>query len=534
MRTRSAPDVLLHRGRIHTMDPRHPTAEAAAIERGRVISIGSDSEIEPLAGETTDVVDLQGRTVLPGLIDAHIHLEKYAQSLDQVDCEVSDLDACLERIRARAEETPVAEWVLGHGWNQNDWGRFGSYEDLDRVAPGHPVYLTAKSLHAGWANSEAMRRASIRKDTPDPPGGSIMRDRAGDPNGILLESAMTMVQSIIPTDTDDRLVSKLLKAQTVLWELGVTGIHDYDGTRCFDALQRMREEHQLGLRVVKNIPLEFLSQAIDLGLHTGFGDPTLRLGNVKVFSDGALGPRTAAMLSAYDGEPENFGVLLLDGEELFEIAARASAAGIGTSVHAIGDKANHVVLEAFEALRRFEEGQRLPPARLRMEHLQLMHPDDLARPAALGVIASMQPVHATSDMQMADRYWGPRSRYAYAWRTQLEAGAMMAFGSDAPVESPNPFWGIHAAVTRRRRDGSPGNAGWYPNERINLEQALQAYTRGPAIAAGLETVQGMLAPGYLADLVVLDLDPFRVPHESLASLLPVGTMVGGVWRYTGF
>ncbi len=534
MRDSPATAMILHNGRVYTLDTDQPIAEALAISRGLVVSIGSDSHVMPLAAEATEVIDLGGRTVIPGLIDAHIHLQKYALSLEQVDCEVSDIDTCLERVRLRAEETRDGEWILGHGWNHNEWGRFGTCADLDRVAPSHPVYLTAKSLHAGWASSEALKRAAITDDSADPSGGVIGRDQTGKPNGILLEAAMALVQSVIPADTDERLAQMLIRAQKALWELGITGVHDYDGPRCFDALQRMRESDQLGLRVVKNIPLEYLSQAIELGLHTGFGDPTLRLGNVKVFSDGALGPRTAAMLSAYDGETDNFGILMLDGEELLEIASRASAAGIGTSVHAIGDKANHVVLDAFETLRGIEKGQGRRPARLRIEHLQLLHPEDLPRPASLDVIASMQPIHATSDMPMADRYWGSRSRYAYAWHSQLKAGAILAFGSDAPVESPNPFWGIHAAVTRRRRDGSPGERGWYPGERLSLDQALRAYTRGPATAAGLEEVQGCLRPGCLADLVVLEADPFQLPPDALAHIRPVRTMVGGVWRYGEF
>lgn len=534
MMTSLAPRMMLQGGRIHTMNAERPLAEALAIEGGRVVSIGSDRQIGAIADVRTEIVDLAGRTVLPGLIDAHIHLEKYARSLDQVDCETPDLEACLERVRQRAQDTPAGDWILGHGWNQNDWGAFGSRADLDRAAPGHPVYLTAKSLHAGWANSEALRRASIQRDTADPAGGSIARDPAGNPTGILLESAMALLQEAIPAPSAAGLIRQLVRAQETLWTFGLTGVHDYDGPRCLDALQSLRETGQLGLRVVKNIPLEFLSQAIELGLHSGFGDATLRIGNVKVFADGALGPRTAAMLSAYDGEPGNFGILMLDGEELLEIAARASVAGIGTSVHAIGDKANHVVLEAFEALRRAEQAERRTPASLRMEHLQLMHPDDIRRPAELGVIASMQPVHATSDMPMADRFWGPRSRHAYAWRSLLDSGAVLAFGSDAPVECPNPFWGIHAAVTRRRRDGSPGPSGWYPDERLTLAQALRGYTRGPATAAGLEKLQGRLVPGSLADLIVLDLDPFQVAPDELANLQPVGTMVDGVWRVREF
>jgi predicted amidohydrolase YtcJ len=529
-----SPATILHNGHVCTLDPDQPDAEALAISRGLVVSVGSDRDVIPLATRTTDVIDLGRRTVIPGLIDAHIHLEKYAQSLDQVDCEVPDIHLCLERVRLRAEDARQGEWILGHGWNQNEWGRFGTLAELDRVAPSQPVYLTAKSLHAAWANSEALTRAAISDKTPDPPGGVIGRDQTGKPNGILLEAAMSLVQSVIPADTHQQLVRRLERAQRSLWGFGITGVHDYDGPRCLDALQRMRESSQLGLRVVKNIPLEYLPQAIELGLHSGLGDPTLRLGNVKVFSDGALGPRTAAMIAAYDGEEDNFGILMLDGEELLEIAGRASAAGIGTSVHAIGDKANHVVLDAFETLRAMERSEGRRPARLRIEHLQLMHPDDIPRPAALDVIASMQPVHATSDMPMADRYWGTRSRYAYAWRSQLNAGAVLAFGSDAPVESPNPFWGIHAAVTRRRRDGSPGEAGWYPEERITLEQALGAYTHGPAIAAGLEDIQGTLHTGHLADLVVLEDDPFRLPPEEIADLKPVATMVDGIWRYRDF
>jgi predicted amidohydrolase YtcJ len=534
VRSHTAPATVLHNGRVYTMDADQPLADALAIARGLVVSIGNDSDVVPLATGATEVIDLAGQTVIPGLIDAHIHLQKYAHSLDQVDCEVSDIDTCLERVRLRAEETRYGEWILGHGWNHNEWDRLGTCADLDSVAPSHPVYLTAKSLHAGWANSEALKRAAIGEDSVDPSGGVIVRDQAGKPNGILLETAMSLIQSAIPAETGEQLRRKLIRAQIALWALGITGVHDYDGPRCFDALQRMREADQLGLRVVKNIPLEYLSQAIELGLHTGFGDPTLRLGNVKVFADGALGPRTAAMLSAYDGETDNFGMLMLDGEELLEIAGRASAAGIGTSVHAIGDKANHVVLDAFEALRGIEKSEGREPAKLRIEHLQLMHPDDIHRPAALDVIASMQPIHATSDMPMADRYWGSRSRYAYAWHGQLTAGAVLAFGSDAPVESPNPFWGIHAALTRRRRDGSPGEEGWYPVERISLQQALHAYTRGPAAAAGLEAIQGRLQPGCLADLVMLEADPFRMPAEALAEVKPVGTMVDGVWRYREF
>jgi predicted amidohydrolase YtcJ len=285
---------------------------------------------------------------------------------------------------------------------------------------------------------------------------------------------------------------------------------------------------------VKNIPVAQLSSAHELGLRSGFGDAWIRIGNVKVFADGALGPRTAAMLQPYDGEPENLGMLLQDSEALAEVFEDAATSGFGMTVHAIGDRANHEVLNAYELLRVFERERGLPKRRHRIEHLQVLHPDDLKRPAELDVIASMQPIHATSDMEMADQYWGIRTKQSYAWRSQLEAGARLAFGSDAPVENPNPFLGLHAAVSRRNADGGPGIEGWVPDQRIDMEGALAAYTTGPAYAAGTESWQGQLGPGYSADLIVLDTDPLEAEVDQILDLTPLGTMVGGSWSHRSF
>ncbi len=412
--------------------------------------------------------------------------------------------------------------------------RIGSATDLDRVAPVHPVYLTAKSLHAAWVNGRALETAGIDASTPDPPGGEILRKSDGSPTGILLEEAMLLVKSVIPAVTIEDLVSSLKEAQKRLWAYGITGVHDFDGPQCFRALQVLREAGSLGLRVLKNIPLRHLQDALGLGLRSGFGDAWIRIGNIKVFADGALGPRTAAMLAPYETEPDNTGISLVDAEELLEISARAGEGGLAMSVHAIGDRANHEVLNAYEALRAYERDNGLPPLRHRVEHLQLLHRKDLLRPGSLGLVASMQPIHATSDMLMADRYWGERVKTSYAWRSLSQSGALLAFGSDAPVESPNPFWGIHAALTRRRRDGYPGTEGWIPEERIGLEDALRAYTLGPAFAAGLEKRLGQLSPGMLADLIVLEVDPFACSPEEIADLRPVGTMVGGRWHRRAF
>jgi len=347
----------------------------------------------------------------------------------------------------------------------------------------------------------------------------------------LLEAAQSLVASHIPEPTVSELADALTEAQSSLWRFGLTAVHDFDRRECFMALQEMRADGRLGLRVTKSIPVELLDQAHDLGLRTGFGDDWLRIGGVKVFMDGALGPRTAAMLAPYDGEGDNLGILNLDGEELYELGCKAAEVGLGMAVHAIGDRANHEALQAFAQLRAYEQEMGMPHLRHRIEHVQLLHPDDEQELARLDVVASMQPLHATSDMTMADEYWGRRVSLAYAWQGQLQAGARLAFGSDAPVESPNPFLGIHAAVTRRRADGSPGPEGWHPEQRISVQQALEAYSSGPAYAAYNEGRQGTLAPGRFADLIVLDRDPFTCDAAELKTLCPSATMIGGEWAF---
>jgi len=313
--------------------------------------------------------------------------------------------------------------------------------------------------------------------------------------------------------------------------LGLTGVHDFDRRRSFLALQDLHEQGDLQLRVLKHLPVERLEDAIGVGLRSGFGDDMLKIGAVKVFMDGALGPQTAAMFAPYDNEPENRGLLFMDGEELLERAQQAALGGLEMTVHAIGDRANHEVLMAFQQLRAFENQHNLPARRHRIEHVQLLAPADLTRLAKLDLVASVQPLHATSDMHAVDAYWGARGVHAYAFRTLLDHGTRMAFGSDAPVEAPNPFWGIHAAVTRQHADGKPGPDGWYPQQRLTVMEALLAYTTGAAYAAGMEDRQGMLKPGYLADLLILDSDPFACEPGQLKDIVPQGTMLGGDWVY---
>jgi len=521
---------ILYNAHITTNDLAQPAASAVAIDHGQIAAVGSDAEILDSFHSAQVKTDLRGKTIWPGLIDAHIHFEGYASNLDTINCETATRQECLNRVAARAETSPQGSWLLGYGWNQNSWPEgFGSCADLDGVSGAHPCYLTAKSYHAGWANSAALRLAGITATTPDPQDGVIVRDAKGSPTGILLESAMALVERVIPPLSVAESARLMLAAQTNLWKMGITGIHDFDRARCFSALQILDQAGQLRLRVLKSIPLELLDQAAALGLRSGFGSEFLRIGSVKLFTDGALGPHTAAMLQPYEDESQNTGLLFLDGEQIYEIGQKAVQSGLSLAIHAIGDRANHEVLNAYSQLRAFEQERGLKPARHRIEHVQALHAQDYDRLAGLDIIASVQPIHATSDMDMADRYWGARSQGAYAYGMLHRNGTRLAFGSDAPVEVPNPFWGIHAAVTRRRINGAPDELGWYLQHRIELAEALRAYTLGPAFAAGREHRQGKLASGYDADLIVLPENPAATPAQDLHRLAPCAVMVDGEW-----
>jgi predicted amidohydrolase YtcJ len=527
---------LLFNAKIHTLEDAHPRASSVLIDGARILAVGEKDVVQKFTYGKVEQLDLKGKTILPGLTDAHIHIQHYSISLEKIDCETKTKEDCLRRVAGRVGKSKPGEWVTGHGWNQNEWsenGEWPSAGELDALAPNNPVYLTAKSLHAAWGNTLALKLANITNDTVDPKDGAILRDGKGHATGVLLESAMRLVEAIVPEPSIREIEAAIEKTQPVLWKMGLTGIHDFDRRDSFMALQGLHERNKLKLRVNKNIPIESLDQAVALGLKSGFGDEWLWIGSVKAFMDGALGPRTAAMFQPYMNEPENRGILNMDGEELFEHGRKAAEAGLSMTVHAIGDRANHEVLNAYAQLRTYESEKGLPHLRHRIEHVQVLHPDDVPRLAQLNVVASMQPIHAPSDMFAADRFWGDRSALGYAWRSQLDQGATLAFGSDAPVESPNPFWGLHAAVTRRRADGSPSKEGWFPQQKLTLLEAIHAYTLGAAYAANAEDRIGKLAPGYLADLIVLDEDIFSMDPDDLLTMQSSATMVGGDWVWQG-
>lgn len=526
-------ELALINGNFYTMDPNHPRAEAVAIRGDRFVAVGENETILALLGPEKRVVDLGGETVVPGFIDAHIHFLAYGLSLREIDLtNTPSLEMALDRVRQRAGQTPPGQWLTGRGWDQSVWGdgAFPTAAHLDSISTEHRVFLRRKCGHAGWANSLALQMAGITQATPDPDGGEIVRDSAGQPTGILLETAMHAFFLLLAEPTDEQAAEAVRAAQSVVHKMGIVGVHTMEAAAALRAFQRLRADGELRLRIVSQIPVSELDDAIRLGLQTGLGDEWLRVGGVKVFSDGALGPRTAWMLAPYENEPGNTGIAVTDEASMADIVDRATGAGLAVVTHAIGDKANRVVLDALESSRKAGKGLHL---RHRIEHAQVLDPTDIPRFVELGIIPSMQPIHATQDMLLSDKHWGRRSRHAYAWRSLEQTGAPLAFGSDAPVETPDVLVGIHAAVTRCRADGSPGGAGWIPEERLSVEEAVWAYTQGAAYAGGTENMQGSITSGKLADLTILSQDIFRINPMAILETDVTGTVVGGEFVHGG-
>jgi len=516
-------------GQIHTLDPARPHVEALATAGGRIHALGSSTEVgQTFPGYTQ--IDLSGRHVFPGFVDSHIHLASFGRSLRRVRLDaVPTLQAAVERIAIAVRQGDPGRWILGRGWDKNVWpeSRFPTKEDLDPVSPLVPVALRSKDGHLAWVNSVALAKAGIDGKTHDPPGGEISRDSRGLPSGILKENAKALIDRVIPHPEPEDLERDIRRALEVAHRFGLVAVHTFEGSEVFAAFQRLSERGELSLRVWNAIPEGHLDAAAACGLRTGFGNNWLRVGAVKIFADGALGSQTASMLEPLDGQPDNLGIPTHSRDELIDLVGRAVRSGFWCAIHAIGDRANRWVLDAYEAHR---DASQRSGARHRIEHVQLLHPDDLDRLAQLNVIASMQPIHAMSDLEIADRYWGRRSRYAYAWRSLLDRGTRLAFGSDAPVESPDVFCGLHAAVTRRPQNGS-GEA-WYPEEVISITEALDAYTTGAAFAAGADADSGKLTVGRFADFVVLDRNILAASAQELLDVRVDATVVGGKFVYT--
>ena len=439
--------------------------------------------------------EFRGTLITPGFVDAHTHFAAWAVNRTRVDLAGAATRA--EALGRVARGAPVDGWVLGQGYEPDGWEAPPTRAALDAVWPDGPVALESHDLHTMWLNSEALRRCGIDGTTPDPEGGCIVRDGAGDPTGIVRERAVQLVRPHLPGVGGDRLVEALRAAQAEAHRLGVTGIQDVEGADVRQALRRIEDRDELRLRVLMHLPVEVLDSALASGLRSGAGSGWIVTGGVKMFLDGALGSRTAWMLEPYEGSPDR-GMLLMGGGEAERAATRAAEAGLSSTVHAIGDAAVRRALDLLE---------RLPWAAIphRIEHLQLVHPSDVPRAARRGIVASMQPAHLLTDIPLVERYWGRRGSGAYAFRSLLDAGTRIAFGSDVPVETLDPRDGVYAALERRRRDGGPPE-GWYPAEKLTFAEAVRAYTVEGWAAAGRENKGGALAEGMAADLVAWECD----------------------------
>ena len=530
-------DLILRRGVFYPVEPPGRVEGSLAVRGGRIVYLGPDAGAEALRGAGTEVVDLAGRTVTPGLIDAHSHLAGLGEALEQVDLTgAATFEEVVRRVREAAGRLPAGSWIGGRGWDQNLWPdqRFPHHRALSAAVPDHPVWLTRVDGHAALVNARAMEILEIGAATPDPAGGRFLRDGGGGSGltGVLIDNAM-QVESRLPAPSAADLERRLAAAARHCVERGLTTVTDMGvADPTIEAYRALRRAGRLPLRAAL-----FLTD--DAGLLARWQargpelDPEARLlvRGVKLYADGALGSRGAALLEPYGDDPGNLGLLVASGEHLADVARASLAAGFQVGIHAIGDRGAVVALDAMEAAL----GGPRPEARFRLEHAQVTRPQDIARLARLGIVASMQPTHATSDMPWADERLGQRRLpRAYAWRQVLDAGGRLALGSDFPVEAADPRLGLYAAVTRQDRQGRP-EGGWLPAERLTREEALRGFTLDAAWSLFLDGEVGSLAPGKRADLVVFARDPMTVPAAEIPEVPVDLTLVDGevVYRREG-
>ncbi len=523
--------VFLH-GRIYTNDPAQPWAEAMVIREGKILCIGKLDHILFECGgndANAETVQLKGRFVMPGFNDAHAHLGGAGAAMLNVRLNgAASVEELQKRLAAAVASHKAGEWITGGGWDHTLWAdkKFPNRQQLDAVAPKNPVILTHISGHVAVANSLALKSAEITKNTPDPSGGQFERDDSGEPTGMLKEGpAMAYVRDRIPDPTIEQRRKGLLLVLADLAQNGVTSVQDNSDWEDFRAYKQLKDEDKLTVRITEW--LHFTDSLNDLQNRRGEGgtsDPWLKTGAVKMVTDGALGSRTAALLAPYSDDPSTSGILIMEPEKLKAMAIERDKAGFQLAFHAIGDRANRVALDVFDAVAK-ANGAR--DRRDRIEHAQVVAPEDLARFAKLKVIASMQPSHETTDMRWAEQRLGPeRSKGAYAWATLLKSGARLAFGTDYPVEVISPMRGLYACVTRELPDGGP-TGGWQPQEKISLEDCIRAYTSGSAYAQFEEGKKGELKIGEYADFIILSGDLTKIPPQQYATVTVLRTVAGG-------
>ncbi|MFL5637942.1 MAG: amidohydrolase [Gemmatimonadaceae bacterium] len=529
-------DLVLTNGRIYTVDNARPIVSALAVRGGRVLFIGSDAEARALAKPSTTVIDLNGAAVVPGFVDAHAHLLGLGNTLQRVNLAGStSYDEVIARVKAWAREVAPDTWILGRGWDQNRWPtkEFPTHEALSSAFPNNPVVLTRIDGHALLANARAMQLAKVTASTPDPTGGRIIRLASGAPSGVFIDNAQSLVTRAIPqaTKADKRKAILAAVAEANRW--GLTGVHDagedVETVGIYEELARtgsynLRNYVMLSDPGDPGSPTTMRNPYIQRGPQSALYDGHLWIRAIKLYADGALGSRGAALLAPYTDEPTNSGLLVSRPEHIRAWADSALRRGFQVNVHAIGDRGNRIVLDAFDsALKKFPKADH----RFRIEHAQVLSPADIPRFARLGVIPSMQATHQTSDMRWAEARVGPqRIRGAYAWRSLINTGVVIPNGTDFPVEEVNPLLTFHAAVTRQDPTNWPVG-GWYPEQKMSREEALQSMTIWPAYAGFQESILGSLTPGKYADFVVLDRDVMSVPETEILRARVISTWIGG-------
>lgn len=529
-------DLVLVNGKIYTVDKAHPVVSALAVRGGRILFVGSDAQARSLSNASTTVIDLRGATVVPGFIDAHAHLLGLGNNLRRVNLAGStSYDEVIARVKAWAKDVKPGEWIQGRGWDQNLWPKkeFPTHDALSRAFPNNPVVLDRVDGHAILANAKAMELARVTAATTDPAGGRIIRLASGSPSGVFVDNAEGLIGRAIPASTRGDTRKAILAAIAEANRWGLTGVHDAGASA--ETIDIYEELAKAGNYNLRNYVM--LSDPGDLGSPAARANPYLRRGPqsalydghlwiraIKLYADGALGSRGAALLAPYTDEPANSGLLVSTPDHIRATAASALRSGFQVNIHAIGDRGNRIALDAVEW------GLGLVPRanhRFRIEHAQVISPEDIPRFAKLGVIPSMQPTHQTSDMGWAEARVGPqRIRGAYAWRSLLNTGVVIPSGTDFPVEEVNPLLTFHAAVTRQDPSNMPPG-GWYPDQKMTREEALQSMTIWAAYAGFQESMLGSLTPGKYADFVVLDRDIMSVPATEILGTRVVSTWVGG-------
>ncbi len=526
----SPAEIILVNARIYTVDDARPFADAMAVRGGRVQFVGSSRGALTLRGPQTRVIDAAGATVIPGIADAHVHLLGLGMALRTVNLVgARSYEEVIERIAAKARELPSGTWITGRGWDQNDWPdtRLPSHEALSRAVPNHPVAVTRVDGPASLVNAAAMRIAGLTATRTDPDGGKIERGANNEPTGVLIDRAMGLVGSQIPAATRDQVRDATLAAIRETHRYGLTSVHDAGvEAATIDVYEELGRAGQYTLRnyVMIRPDDSTLARYFRRGPQSGLYDGKIWIRAIKISADGALGSRGAALLDPYSDEPTRTGLVLTPGTRIKDVGVRALRSGFQLNVHAIGDRGNRIVLDAFEAA--FKE---VPAAdhRFRVEHAQILHHDDIPRFAQLDVIPSMQSTHQTSDM-----YWAPnrlgysRSLGGYAWRSLLNTGVVIPNGTDFPVEDVDPLKTFHSAVTRQDANNWP-TGGWFPDQRMTRDEALKSMTIWPAYAAFQEKDLGSLSPGKYADFVLLDRDIMRVAPEDILGTRVLATYVGG-------